>query len=204
MVPKHLIAVVGGVASGKSTIAQYFLDTWPEVVEVIHADDYYKDRSHIPEHERGEGHINYDVPIAIDFELLHEHIVELKNGNSIPKITYDFKTKISSTTERIRPKPIVIVEGHQILCGLGKSPFDFAVFLDTPIDICFERRLIRDSVRRSKLDIAFQHIHFTLPAHNEYVVPQKELCDFISQNPEEVKAAIVMRCVLPIFSVYRS
>lgn len=196
MASSHLplfIAVTGPVACGKSTIVKYFLDTWPDVVEVVQADNYYLDRSHVPVEERSEVVINYDVPDAIDFETLRNNLERLRRGECIldaPK--YDFLTHTSSRTICLTPKKVVLVDGHQLLHGIPRQlfPWDLSIYVDTPLEVCFERRLLREC--RSYLDIATQHILKTLPAHETFGAPQACHCDLVLPNAEVTKQAIFL------------
>ena len=45
--------------------------------------DYYKKNDHLSYQERCN--INFDHPNAIDFELLINHVKELKKGNDVQK-----------------------------------------------------------------------------------------------------------------------
>lgn len=200
------IAVTGPVACGKSTIVRYFLDMWPDVVEVVQADNYYFDQSHVPVERRSEAFIDYDSPSAIDFEQLFRHLEQLRRGHSIPDAPkYHFSTHTSSPEIRLCPKSIIFVDGHQLLHGIPRSrfPWDLCIYVDTPLDLCFERRLLRDSdgrpggesgpvQRRSFLDIAEQHILKTLPAHKTYGAPQANDCDLVLSDAEVIKQAVFL------------
>lgn len=74
------IAVTGPVACGKSTIVKYFHGMWPDVVEVVQADNYYFDQSHVPVERRSEAFIDYDSPSAINFERLFQDLERLRRA----------------------------------------------------------------------------------------------------------------------------
>jgi uridine kinase len=198
----HFIAVTGPVACGKSTIVTYFRLVWPDIVEVIQADNYYLDRSDVPTDRRSEAHINYDEPDAIDFGLLFRHLERLRSGLVVDDAPiYDFSTHTSSRTNRLYPKQVILVDGHQLLHGIPRQhfPWDLCLFLDTPADLCFERRLLRDttpsnghSASRTYLDVAKQHVLKTLPAQKMYVLPQEQHCDVSSPDADVLKRAILV------------
>jgi uridine kinase len=199
----YFIAITGPVACGKSTIVRYFQSVWPDVVQVIQVDNYYLDRSDVPTDLRSEAHINYDEPDAIDFGLLLRHLVRLRSGLVVDDAPiYDFSTHTSSRRIRLEPKQVVLVDGHQLLHGIPSRLFswDLCLFLDTPADLCFERRLLRDttpsnghsSASRTYLDVAEQHVLKTLPAQKTYVLPQAQHCDVTSPDADVLKRAILL------------
>lgn len=194
--PSSFVAIVGPVASGKSSISQDLKRKWPDLIEVIKADNYYKDRSSVPMDQRSEnGDINYDLPDAIDFALLLEHLLQLQRGVPVfDAPSYDFSTHGRSLDVRIDAKPVVIVDGHQLLSGIPREtfPWNYCIYVDTPLDVCFERRLLRDSSHvRTFYDVAMQHFYRTLPAHIAFGVPQRTDCDLVSSDADAIKQVLV-------------
>ncbi len=77
-----IIGIAGGTGCGKTTVVNTILNELPEgEVGVISQDSYYKDTSHLSYEERVK--INFDHPRSIDFELLEEHLKDLKEGNPL-------------------------------------------------------------------------------------------------------------------------
>ena len=85
-----VIGIAGGSGSGKTTVVNALRKLLKEKVVVIPQDSYYKDSSHIPMEERQQ--INFDHPDAIDFELLCEHLRELKEGRPVEQPIYSYIT----------------------------------------------------------------------------------------------------------------
>jgi len=198
------IAIVGPVASGKSSVSLDLKQKWPDLIEVIKVDNYYKDRSSVPMYERGEnGDINYDLPDAIDFDLLLEHLLVLQRGVPVLEApSYDFATHTRTLDVQIDAKPVVIVDGHQLLCGIPRErfPWNYAIYVDTSLDLCFERRLLRDtSAERTFYDVAMQHFYRTLPAQLRYGDSQKDKCDLVSASTDCIKQTIVALILLKGF-----
>ncbi len=196
MPPPSFVAIVGPVASGKSSISQDLKRKWPDLIEVIKVDNYYKDRSHVPMRERTEnGDINYDLPEAIDFDLLLEHLLQIQRGIPVLEApSYDFATHTRTFDVQIDAKPIVIVDGHQLLCGIPRTAFswNYSIYVDTPLDLCFERRLLRDtSAERTFYDVAMQHFYRTLPAHMAHGLLQRVECDLVTGNTDVIKQVLV-------------
>jgi uridine kinase len=77
-----IIGIAGGTGSGKTTVVHQIMNELPETeVGIISQDSYYKDNSNLSFDERAL--INFDHPRAIDFDLLVQHLQELKAGNTV-------------------------------------------------------------------------------------------------------------------------
>lgn len=177
-----LIGIAGGTASGKSTISKkVFAASEPYgSVVVINLDDYYK-ISDKPFAEREK--INYDHPDTFDIELIVKHINDLKNGIAIKKPIYDFVNHIRSDRyEIVNPSNVVIIEGILALAipELEKE-FDIKIFVDTPDDIRFIRRLKRDISKRGRTveSVINQYLETVRPMHLTFVEPSKKNANII-------------------------
>lgn len=177
-----IIGICGGSGSGKSTVTRKLIElVGNENVSVIEQDSYYKDQSNLEFSERVK--TNYDHPFAFDNELLLEHMIKLKNGESIEKPIYDFSEhNRKKETEKIYPKPIIILEGILIF---NERPLlnilDIKVFVDTDSDVRIIRRIKRDMKYRGRsLDsIIDQYLETVRPAHLQFVEPSKRYADII-------------------------
>ena len=68
-----VIGIAGGTGSGKTTVVNKIINSFPPgEVAVIPQDSYYKDSSHVPVEERSK--INFDEPDAIEWSLLVDHL----------------------------------------------------------------------------------------------------------------------------------
>lgn len=178
-----IIGIAGGTASGKTTIAKRLCDqaALTGSVSLIRIDDYYYNKDRIPLNENGKR--NYDHPDSYDVKLLLDNLTNLKNGNSINKPLYDFVTQSRQIeTEHIEPASIIIVEGIMAFAihKLQKM-FDIKVFVDTPDDIRFIRRVKRDIEKRGRsLDsVITQYLESVRPMHLAFVEPSKRFADII-------------------------
>src|SRR5260221_7979639 len=104
-------------------------------------------------------------------------------GEPVELLIYDFRThsRLPDTTP-IEAKPIVIVEGILIFAEPRLlEQMDIKVFVDTPDDIRFIRRLKRDIAERGRtLDsVIEQYINTVRPMHNQFVEPSKRYADVI-------------------------
>ena len=177
-----IIGICGGTGSGKTTVANRILESVPacEVV-FIQQDSYYRNLKDLPLDYRNVA--NFDHPDALDNDLLVNHVRRLKAGEPIELPLYDFKTHTRlNETRPVEPKPIVIVEGILIFAEPRLlEQMDIKVFVDTPDDIRFIRRLRRDIAERGRtLDsVIEQYIGTVRPMHMQFVEPSKRHADVI-------------------------
>ncbi len=177
-----IIGISGGTGSGKTTVANRILET-VESSEVvfIQQDSYYRNLKDLPLDYR---HVaNFDHPDALDNDLLVNHIRRLRAGESVDLPIYDFRTHTRSPeTQPVTPKPIVIVEGILIFADPRLlEQFDIKVFVDTPDDIRFIRRLQRDIDERGRTleSVIEQYVGTVRPMHIQFVEPSKRYADVI-------------------------
>src|SRR5918999_5783895 len=177
-----IIGISGGTGSGKTTIANRILET-VEASEVvfIQQDSYYLNLKDLPLDYRQAA--NFDHPDALDNDLLVHHIRKLKAGGSVELPIYDFRTHTRlNETFLIEPKPIVIVEGILIFVDARLlEQMDIKVFVDTPDDIRFIRRLRRDIAERGRTaeSVIEQYLATVRPMHMQFVEPSKRYADVI-------------------------
>jgi uridine kinase len=144
-----VLAIAGCSGSGKTTLAAELARTLGGVH--FHFDNYYRDLSHLPLAERAQQ--NFDDAALIESPLLISHVAALARGKPIERPLYDFSTyiRIPGQTETFRPGPSVIVEGLFALYYKELLPlYRLRVYIDTPDELCFERRLKRDVEERGR------------------------------------------------------
>lgn len=177
-----IIGISGGTGSGKTTVANRILESVSasEVV-FIQQDSYYRNLKDLPLDYRQCA--NFDHPDAIDNDLLVNHIRKLSAGEMIELPLYDFRTHSRlQETQRVEPKPIVIVEGILIFADPRLlEQMDIKVFVDTPDDIRFIRRLRRDIAERGRTaeSVVEQYLATVRPMHMQFVEPSKREADVI-------------------------
>lgn len=178
-----IIGIAGGTASGKTSVASRLYEETKKhgSVNVIRIDDYYKDQSNLPLEERRK--TNFDHPSAYDSTLLVKHLNELKQGKSINKPTYDFTISTrSDVVERVDPCNVIIVEGIMAFAIPElREMYDIKIFVDTPDDIRFIRRLSRDIEKRGRTveSVINQYLTTVRPMHLSFVEPSKVYADLI-------------------------
>jgi uridine kinase len=190
-----ILGIGGGTGSGKTTVVRQIIEQLPNnEVCVISQDSYYKDTSDLPYEERVK--INFDHPNSIDFDLLVQHLKELKEGNSFEQPVYSF-VKHNRTGETITtyPKKVVIVEGILILTHPSiRELFDIKIFVHADSDERLIRRLKRDIAERGRdLDEVLNRYQTTLkPMHQQFIEPTKEFADIIIPNNKYNTVAVAM------------
>ena len=177
-----IIGICGGTGSGKTTVANRILETVSaDECVFIQQDLYYRNLKDMPLDYRNAA--NFDHPDAIDNELLANHLKKLQAGEPVELPIYDFRThtRLPATTP-IEPKSIVIVEGILIFAEPRLlEQMDIKVFVDTPDDIRFIRRLQRDLAERGRTidSVIEQYIATVRPMHIQFVEPSKRFADVI-------------------------
>lgn len=192
-----IIGIAGGTGSGKTSVANAVLEDLKksgEEIVLIEQDSYYKRNDHLSFSERVK--LNYDHPNSIDFDLLREHILALKEGKSIEKPIYNFaEHNRSKETENIESKPIIIVEGILILAiEKIRDILDMKIFVDTDDDIRLLRRMERDIQERGRSfdNIKEQYLSTVKPMHLEFVEPSKRYADVIIPRGKDNEVGIKM------------
>lgn len=192
-----IIGICGGTGSGKTTLARRIIDTvGRENVILVEQDSYYRNLADMPLDERRQA--NFDHPDSIDSEMLMNHLKRLRLGQPIEMPVYDFKTHTrADETEHIDPKPVVIVEGILIFAEPRVLDLlDVRVFVDTPDDIRFIRRLQRDIKERGRTvdSVIAQYFTTVRPMHYEFVEPSKRHADIIIPEGANTEIGIEFIC----------
>ncbi len=180
-----IIGIAGGTGCGKTTVVNQILNELPESeVSVISQDSYYKDTSHLSYEERVK--INFDHPRSIDFELLVNHLNDLKKGNPIDQPVYSFvKHNRTGDTIHTLPRKVMIVEGILVMSNQElRDMFDIKIFVHADSDERLIRRLKRDIAERGRdIDEVLSRYQSTLkPMHEQFIEPMKEYADIIIPN----------------------
>lgn len=176
-----IVAVAGGSASGKSSIVKFLDDYFVDDLYVIGHDNYYKPHDDLPFDQRQK--LNYDEPSAFDNDLFYDHLLKIKNGESIDMPTYDYTQHTrSKETIRVNPTKIILIEGILVLYDKKiRDLTDTKVFVDADSDVRLKRRILRDTKERARsLDsVLTQYINQVKPMHEKYVEPSKKYADII-------------------------
>jgi len=190
-----IIGIAGGTGSGKTTVVQQIVEELPSnEVCIISQDSYYRDTSEMTYDERVR--INFDHPKAIDFNLLVNHLKELRSGSIIDQPVYSFVDhNRTSDTIITEPKKVIIVEGILILTHPEiREMFDLKIFVHADSDERLIRRLKRDMAERGRdlNEVLIRYQNNLKPMHDEFIEPTKEFADIIIPNNRYNTVAVEM------------
>ena len=176
-----VIGIAGGSGSGKSTVVRKIGEACESSFVSIAQDNYYKSAAFVS--NANITAFNFDHPDAFDNELLCQHLRDLKAGKPIDMPQYDFVHHCRRTeTIHVEPAPLVILDGLMILYEPEiRDLLDLKIYVDTPHDIRFIRRLQRDILERGRTveSVVKQYLDVVRPGHFSFIEPTKEFADLI-------------------------
>jgi nicotinamide/nicotinate riboside kinase len=132
------IGLSGPSGSGKTTLAHLLRHIFPNVVYILHADDFSKEFDQIP---LVDGYLDCDGPIAVDFVRMAEVLGYMREHNGIPPSAFsswqdsglDFSTM-----------QIVLVDGFLLYYDPTiRSKLDTRLFFRLSHAVAKERRFTR-------------------------------------------------------------
>ncbi len=172
-----VIGIAGGSGSGKTTLVERLLRhrDCQDVLSFLPHDAYYLNPADMPEAIR-TAH-NWDHPLSLDNRLFVEHLDALRGDRAVARPVYDFASHSrSAATVRVEPRPVLLLEGILLLAVTEvRERIDLRVFVDTPADLRFLRRVLRDTKerKRSVESIVEQYQTTVRPMHQEFVEPSR-------------------------------
>ncbi len=176
----RIIGICGGSGSGKTTIVRKISELVSDFV-FMPQDNYYKSAEYLSNENITA--FNFDHPDAFDNDLLHKHLHNLKKLKSIDMPTYDFvHHRRAPEVVHVEPKKLIIFEGIMIFTNQAvRDLIDLKIFVDTPDDIRFIRRLTRDIKERGRTidSVIEQYMTVVRPGHFQFIEPTKRFADII-------------------------
>lgn len=189
-----IVGIGGGTGSGKTTFADHLERRLPAgTAQVISHDNYYRDLSHLPLHQRSS--VNFDDPASLETELLVEHLRCLRRNESVAIPSYSFETHARIGSNRVAPTPVVIVEGILVLSIEElRAQFDLKIYVDAPPDIRVARRMVRDISDRGRTaeSVDLQYRSSVRPMHELHVEPSRAFADIIVTGVGDFSNALRM------------
>ena len=191
----YLVGVAGGSGSGKTTLIRALRDRLPAgTVCLVSQDDYYHPIERQTKDPKGK--VNFDLPEGIDLDLLATDLRTLASGEPIYRKEYTFnQPNMEPKWLEIKPAPVILVEGLFILHHAPvRDQFDLKVFVEASEAVQLERRLCRDAAERGygPEDVRYQWENHVMPAHRDYLLPYRSLCDLQVINEERFDKALAV------------
>ncbi len=193
----RIVGIAGGSGSGKTTIVSRITEIVRDYA-LVPQDNYYRSAEEMPQNtmalqmppstaagaasEPNAG-FNFDHPDAFDSDLLGEHLQALKAHTPIRMPQYDFvHNRRRNDTVLVEPRRLVILEGIMIFFDKRiRDLIDLKLYVDTPDDIRFIRRLRRDISERGRTvdSVIEQYLNVVRKGHYEFVEPTKAYADLV-------------------------
>ncbi len=196
-----VVGISGASCSGKTLISKNFADKLDgREHTIIQMDSYYRDLGNMKYEERSRA--NFDIPDAVDFNLLINDVKRLLEGCEVLLPEYNFKThmrELPSEGRRRRisvkntRRSVIIIEGlHVFFKEPLRELIGICVFIDTGMNICLSRRIERDTKERgrTRIEICRQFSNTVVPMYEKYVLPAREYADLIVDGEEAVDKSV--------------
>jgi len=186
----HIIGISGTTCSGKSSLAKRIRDGLSgKNISIISCDWYYRDLSELPPSEREKR--NFDIPEALEMDLLRSDLESLASGSGILRRVYDFSTHTRSPHSiQITPGDIIIVEGLFVLYWEEiRHLLDTKVFIFLTDAESLARRLERDVRERGRTEqsVVEQYQTTVKPMTERYVLPTRHFADILVRGTDPVE-----------------
>ena len=170
-----LIGITGGSGAGKSSLCNDLKNKYPDKIEHISLDDYFKPMSEKP---KIDGIVNHDHPDSIYFSKLADDLEKLMQGKPVVINTRNIylNPEYEKTKEKIPfefyPKPIVLIDGFLVLhYERIRKLLATSIYLDAEHETRYSRRVHLKTEEYEKKVL--------IPMHNQYIEPTKKYTDHI-------------------------
>lgn len=193
-----LILIAGGSGSGKTTVAEEIIKNLPTDVSGI---SICQDRYYLANNSKKSKDVhtfNYDHPNAFDWKLMIKQLKDIMQNKPIRLPIYDYlHHERKSEKELFKPADVIIFEGiHALRDEELNKLSELKIFVDTPKDESFIRRLERDTKVRGRqlYDVIFQWRNTVRPMYDAFIEPLKAKADIIIPwNEYQRKAVEIIR-----------
>ena len=169
------IGITGGTGAGKSTLCNALKRKYPEKIELIQLDDYFKPLADKP---KVGDIVNSDHPEALYLSKLADDLVKFARGESVTINTKNeyLNPAFEKTKERIpfefHPTPIMLVEGFLVLYDERvRNLLTTSIWLEVNHATRWSRRVhFKNKEYEEKV---------LIPMHQQYVEPTKQYAEYI-------------------------
>ncbi|KAI3988750.1 hypothetical protein MKX01_001522 [Papaver californicum] len=176
-----VIGVSGGTASGKTTVCDMIIaQLHNKRVVLVNQDSFYQILS--DENLKQVKRYNFDHPDnccvfvdAFDSDLLLSCMERLKLGQAVDIPIYDFKTQKRTSSYKVNPSHIIILEGILVFHEPRvRDLMNMKIFVDTDSDLRLARRIQRDTVERGRdiQSVLNQVIYTSFQEYADVIIPR--------------------------------
>ncbi|MEU1539939.1 hypothetical protein ABZ461_17815 [Actinacidiphila glaucinigra] len=184
-----VLAVAGGTASGKSTLAEALSLQCPESIALVHLDDYY-----VPAHDplRGVWTVSAGGHAILDWN----------HPGSIDEAAVSAAIDMALARPGVR---LVVVEGlFALTLPSVRERADWRVYVDAPDDVRLARKILRKiEVQRQDPRLSLlNYLQSGRDRHAAHVAPSRAVADLVVDGTREgpEMLAVVLGLVGPLLS----
>ncbi len=198
-----VLGVVGDSGAGKTTLTRGLIRVMgDEHVARINADDYHR-YERLERRQLGVTPLN---PAANHLDILTQHLVHLRRGESVLKPAYDHRTGTLGRPVYTHGARFLVVEGLlNFHTETLRTAHDVRVFLAPPEDLRRAWKLKRDCTRRGyTTDEVLAELDHRERDATRFIRPQRAYADIVvtffpsrTQDPAHLDAEILLCDTLP-------
>lgn len=185
-----MIGIAGPSCAGKTELAIRLADALD--APIVALDSYYHSLDHLPLEQRARA--NFDVPEALDADLLARHVDRLARGYEIPVPVYDFTCHMRTTTVRVvRPAPYVLIEGLFTLHWEAlRELLGVKLYVGASDGVCLRRRIERDVRERGRTpeSVLEQYRTTVEPMARQYVLPTAAFAGLVVDGEARIEESV--------------
>lgn len=185
------IIISGCTCSGKTTLSRKIESKLSPELKVTHIEEdwYFKNLCDIPRSRAG---YMMESPNAFYSEEFIKDVNELLNSGVVLMPRYDIASNTRLSKDMIVTKgDINVIEGLHTIDLLKDLRDSIKIFINTDINECLSRRIIRD--KEYGISEAMVRSHFLeiiLPLYKVYIESQKQLADVIIEKEEDTECLL--------------
>lgn len=168
-----LVGIAGSAGVGKTTLSENLKEFYPDLIEVLHLDDYILPKKNI----RKMG-LDYSNPRTVDYKKFMGHLYALASGSAAKndKEYSFFENDLIKKEKILNPRPVIICEGWVLFHYKAlRELFNARIYLDLPTAERVNRTILRDKKVRNgiitKERLAYLK-NISPPLQEKYAKPQ--------------------------------
>lgn len=208
-----LVIIAGPSSSGKTTTTIRLSQRLKEMeisLVALNVDNYFFDLELHPKDEFGD--YDFEIPQALDLDLINEHLGRLIAGELVYIPFYNFKTgkrTLNAIPMQIGPDDIILIDSlHGLYAEMTRSVPDerkFKLYVETLLqmkdkngrfirwaDLRLMRRMVRDAAYRAySPHQTLEHWHYVRSSELRYIIPHVQSADYIINSAMPYELSIM-------------